>query len=152
MFIITYECMFICSCFRRCDMTDSKHVDRCDISCIHEDAVAVAKMGMISDDIAQSLADIFKTLADRTRVKILYALMHQELCVCDLAAAIGASESSVSHQLRLLRTNRLVKFRRDGKILYYSLDDDHVKTLFRQGLDHVSHDQAWAAKFIDSIR
>lgn len=128
-------------------MTEFKHSDRCDISCIHEEAVAAVRERMISDDTAQSLADIYKTLADRTRVKLLYALMHQELCVCDLAAVIGASESSVSHQLRLLRTTKLVKYRRDGKILYYSLDDDHVRTLFKQGLEQASQSEARARSF-----
>ncbi|NLB19158.1 MAG: helix-turn-helix transcriptional regulator, partial [Syntrophomonadaceae bacterium] len=74
-----------------------------------------------------------------TRVKMLFALMNRELCVCDLAAVIGASESAVSHQLRLLRTHKLVKNRREGKILYYSLADDHVEILFAQGLEHVAH-------------
>mgnify|MGYP001385280977 CR=1 FL=1 len=133
-------------------MANEDRFDRCEISCIHEEAVAAVKQTMISDDEAQSLADIFKTLADRTRVKMLFALMQKELCVCDLAAVIGASESSVSHQLRILRTNKLVRFRRDGKILYYSLADDHVITLFRQALEHASHDEAWAAQFVDLIK
>jgi DNA-binding transcriptional ArsR family regulator len=133
-------------------MANEDRFDRCEISCIHEEAVAAVKQTMISDDEAQSLADIFKTLADRTRVKMLFALMQKELCVCDLAAVIGASESSVSHQLRILRTNKLVRFRRDGKILYYSLADDHVITLFRQALEHASHDEAWAAQFLDLIK
>ncbi len=129
-------------------MADFEPVDRCGITCIHEEAVTAVKQRMLEDDMAQSLAGIFKTLADRTRVKMLFALMHQELCVCDLAAVIGASESSVSHQLRILRTNKLVKFRRDGKILYYSLADDHVITLFQQGLEHASHDDSGAAQLL----
>lgn len=133
-------------------MTAYGPFDRCEVSCIHEESVSAVKQAMISDDEAQSLADIFKTLADRTRVKMLFALMQQELCVCDLAAVIGASESSVSHQLRILRTNKLVRFRRDGKNLYYSLADDHVKTLFKQAFEHASHDEAWAAQFLDLIR
>ncbi|HCF49263.1 MAG TPA: transcriptional regulator [Syntrophomonas sp.] len=133
-------------------MADFDRFDRCEVTCIHEEAVSAVRQVMISDDVAQSLADIFKTLADSTRVKMLFALMHRELCVCDLAAVIRASESSVSHQLRILRTNKLVKFRRDGKILYYSLADDHVKTLFKQGLEHASHDEAWAAQFLDFIK
>ncbi len=127
------------------------YFDRCDITCIHEEAVAEVRERMLGDEEAKSLADIFKTLADPTRVKMLFALMTRELCVCDLAAVIGASDSAVSHQLRILRTQKLVKNRRDGKILYYSLADDHVTTLFRQGLEHVSHSEDWASQFLDLI-
>ncbi|NLB52182.1 MAG: winged helix-turn-helix transcriptional regulator [Syntrophomonadaceae bacterium] len=125
--------------------------DRCEINCIHEEAVAEVSKQMLSDNEARSLADIFKTLGDSTRVKMLFALMTRELCVCDLATVIGSSESAVSHQLRILRTQKLVKFRRDGKVLYYSLDDDHVSTLFRQGLEHISHSEEWAAQFLNQI-
>ena len=127
-------------------------IDKCDVTCIHEEVVAQVRENMLGDQEARSLADIFKTLADPTRVKMLFALMHRELCVCDLAAVINASESAVSHQLRILRTQKLVKFRRDGKILYYSLADDHVAILFRQGLEHASHTENWAALFLDIIR
>ncbi|MDA8226381.1 MAG: metalloregulator ArsR/SmtB family transcription factor, partial [Desulfitobacterium hafniense] len=90
------------------------------------------------DKVAASLAELFKALCEPTRVKILFALMTRELCVCDLAAVIGATDSAVSHQLRILRTLKLIKFRRDGKILYYSLDDAHIEKLFAQGLEHVT--------------
>ena len=126
--------------------------DRCGGNCIHEDAVAEVSQKMLSGDEAQSLADTFKTLADPNRVKIIFALMHRELCVCDLAAVIGASDSAVSHQLRILRTQKLVKFRRDGKVLYYSLTDEHIGILFKQGLEHISHSKEWAAKFLELIR
>ncbi|MDD4802785.1 MAG: metalloregulator ArsR/SmtB family transcription factor [Syntrophomonas sp.] len=113
--------------------------DKCGISCIHEAAVTEAREHMINEEKAQALADTFKTLADPTRVKMLFALLNRELCVCDLAAVIGASESAVSHQLRMLRTQRLVKFRREGKIMFYSLNDNHIITLFEQGIDHIGH-------------
>lgn len=116
----------------------AKEFDRCDINCIHEEAVADVRKIMIGEDIASSLAGLFKALGDPTRVKILFALMNRELCVCDIAAVINASESSVSHQLRILRTLKLIKFRRDGKVLYYSLSDAHVEKLFAQGLEHVT--------------
>lgn len=112
--------------------------DRCEVNCIHESTVKEVRLQMITEDISQSLAEIFKTLGDSTRVKMLFALMYRELCVCDLAAVIGVSESAVSHQLRLLRTQKLVKFRRDGKVMYYSLADNHVEKLFEQGLEHVT--------------
>lgn len=126
--------------------------DRCGVTCIHEDAVAEVSQKMLGGDEAQSLADTFKTLADPNRVKIIFALMQRELCVCDLAAVIGASDSAVSHQLRMLRTMKLVKFRRDGKILYYSLADDHIHSLFKQGLEHIGHTKEWAAKVLDLMR
>jgi DNA-binding transcriptional ArsR family regulator len=112
-------------------------LDRCEITCIHEDVVKEVRQAMIKDDAAVSLAELFKALGDPTRVKILFALMTKELCVCDIAAVIGISDSAVSHQLRVLRTLRLVKFRRDGKILYYSLADSHVERLYAQGLEHI---------------
>jgi len=120
--------------------------DSCDISCIHEEAVAEARENMLGDQEARSLAELFKTLSDPKRVKLLFALMSKELCVCDLAAVIYASESSVSQHLRILRTQKLVKNRRDGKALYYSLADDHVTTLFKQGLEHASHTENWGLK------
>lgn len=116
----------------------SEFIDKCDIQCIHEDRVQEVKALMIDEHKIMNLADTFKTLGDPTRVKILYALLQKELCVCDIAAVIGISDSAVSHQLRVLRGQKLVKFRRDGKILYYSLDDNHVSALFAQGLEHVS--------------
>lgn len=116
----------------------AEEFDRCDINCIHEEAVADVRKIMIDEDVASSLAGLFKALGDPTRVKILFALMNRELCVCDIAAVINASESSVSHQLRILRTLKLIKFRRDGKVLYYSLADAHVEKLFAQGLEHVT--------------
>lgn len=109
----------------------------CAESCVHEDKVRAVQEDMPAIETIYALADIFKTLGDPTRIKLLFALMQQELCVCDLAALIEVSESAVSHQLRVLRGQKLVRFRRDGKNLYYSLDDEHVRVLFAQGLDHV---------------
>lgn len=113
-------------------------IDRCEVQCIHEDNVKAVQGKMIKDETVYELADFFKTLGDSTRIKMLFALMQRELCVCDLAVVIGASDSAVSHQLRVLRSQKLVKFRREGKILYYSLDDDHIRSLFAQGLEHIT--------------
>lgn len=113
-------------------------IEHCDVTCIHEDAVKEVLGEMIQDDTVALLARLFKTLGDPTRVKILFALMKRELCVCDLAAVIGLSESAVSHQLRLLRSQNLVRFRREGKVVFYSLADSHVEKLFEQGLEHVT--------------
>ncbi len=113
-------------------------IDRCEVQCIHEDSVKAVREMMIKEETFYELADLFKTLGDSTRIKMLFALMQRELCVCDLAAVIGATDSAVSHQLRVLRSQKLVKFRREGKILYYSLDDEHVRSFFEQGLEHVT--------------
>ncbi len=112
--------------------------DVCDVFCIDPEAVAKARDTMIPDRTAEGLAETFGVLGDPTRVKLINALMADELCVCDLAALLGLSQSAVSHQLRLLRNMRLVKYRRDGRIVYYSLDDQHIRDLFLQGLQHVA--------------
>ena len=99
-----------------------------------------------SADDVHELAETFRPLGDATRVRILDALSHGELCVCDLAALVGMSESAVSHQLRLLRNLRLVKNRREGRMVFYALDDRHIITLFRQGLRHVQEGGGDAAR------
>ena len=117
-------------------MTRTTH-DICQIKCINPERIARTRRGMDASADLAGLADIFKMLGDVTRVRILKALFLEELCVCDIAAVLEMTQSAVSHQLRLLRGARLVKYRKDGKVVYYSLDDDHVKTLFDQGLEHV---------------
>lgn len=112
--------------------------DRCDCSTIHEDVVNEVREHMVEDEVFLDLADLFKTFGDSTRVKILYALFKAEMCVCDIAVLLGMTKSAISHQLRVLKQTKLVKYRRDGKIVYYSLDDEHVKTIFAQGLLHIS--------------
>lgn len=92
---------------------------------------------MPEDELLYDLADLFKVFADTTRIKILYALMESSLCVADIARAVGASQSAVSHQLRILKQARLVKFRRDGKNVIYALSDDHVYTMLAQGMTHI---------------
>ncbi|MEE8209658.1 MAG: metalloregulator ArsR/SmtB family transcription factor [bacterium] len=94
---------------------------------------------MIDEATTLGLAEIFRALGDPTRVRILHSLAASELCVCDLAAILGMSQSAVSHQLRLLRSLRLVRHRREGRMVYYALDDDHIEKLLAQGLDHVAH-------------
>jgi ArsR family transcriptional regulator len=97
---------------------------------------------MIRGRQADRLAETFRALGDPTRVRILDALSHDELCVCDVATLIGMSESAVSHQLRLLRNLRLVRARREGRMVFYALDDQHIVTLFQQGLRHVTEADA----------
>lgn len=92
---------------------------------------------MPDEEILYDLADLFKVFSDTTRIKILYSLMGGELCVADIASAVGATQSAVSHQLRILKASRLVKFQRDGKNVLYSLSDDHVYTVLAQGMSHI---------------
>lgn len=112
-------------------------IDKCDCTVIHEDVVREVGLLMPEEENLLDLADLFKVFGDSTRVKILCALFHAELCVCDIAALLGMTKSAISHQLRLLKQSKLVKNRRDGKVVYYSLDDEHVKNIFDQGLAHV---------------
>lgn len=102
-----------------------------------EHAAATAFDCMPDEELLYDLADLFKVFGDTTRIKILYALMGQELCVADIADMIGATHSAVSHQLRTLKQARLVKFQRDGKNVIYSLSDDHVHTMLAQGMTHI---------------
>ncbi len=113
--------------------------DICEQLCEHPQIICIAKKESISDHDAQQVAEIFKLLGDPTRVKILQALTKRELCVCDIAAVIEMGQSAVSHQLRLLRNARLVRYRREGKMAWYSLDDEHVRSLLSQGIDHIKH-------------
>jgi DNA-binding transcriptional ArsR family regulator len=113
--------------------------DVCQARCIHIEDVARARAGLRSDATYDELASLFGTLADRTRAKIVHALLRQELCTCDLAAVVGISESGVSQHLRVLRSLRLVKSRRDGKFVFYSLDDAHIALLVQLGLTHLGH-------------
>jgi DNA-binding transcriptional ArsR family regulator len=105
-------------------------------SCFDPEAVSRLKEGLPEVD---RLSHLFKVLADETRLKIVYILSRQELCVADIAEVLGSTASNVSHHLRLLRNARLVRYRRDGKLVYYSLDDDHVEAIIQQGFLHVAH-------------
>lgn len=111
--------------------------DVCDVHYVNEKHVKAVQRVMVSDEVAAALAETFKVLSDPTRVKILCALSKAELCVCDLSALLGMNESAISHHLRLLKALKLVKYRREGRMAYYSLDDEHIEKLFQQGLEHV---------------
>ena len=113
-------------------------IETCSSKIIHEDMVKLALSNMPKDEVLYDLAELFKIFGDSTRVKILCAMFNSEMCVCDLAAVLGATQSAISHQLRILKQARLVKFRKEGKITYYSLDDNHIKTIFDQGFAHIS--------------
>lgn len=109
----------------------------CDCEVIHEECVNAVRKKMSDMDEYQSLASLFKLFGDYTRVRILHALELHELCVCDLAALLGVTKSAISHQLKELRLSNLVKFRREGQVVYYSLADDHVKQIIDMGLAHI---------------
>lgn len=112
--------------------------DTCQVTVINEQRIALAKQKMPAEDVLCDVAEIFKLLGDPTRVKILQALSVTELCVCDLAAVLEMTSSAISHQLRLLRSRGIVRFRKEGKIVYYNLDDNHVQTLVDVSLRHAA--------------
>ncbi len=114
--------------------------ETCQAPCIHTEDVARARVRLLEDGTYIELAELFGALADATRAKIIHTLAHQELCTCDIAALVGISESGVSQHLRVLRALRLVKARRAGKFVYYSLDDAHVSLLVAVGLAHQGHE------------
>lgn len=116
----------------------SNNIEVCNCTIIHEDIVSKVKESIPEEEILYDLADLFKVLGDSTRIKILCALFEAEMCVCDIAALLGMTQSAISHQLRVLKQARLVKYKKEGKIVYYSLDDEHVKSIFDQGLIHIS--------------
>ena len=112
--------------------------DLCDVRFVHEKEVDHARKTIPHERTLQGLSETFKVLGDVTRLKIMTALSRQELCVCDIASLLGVTESAVSHQLRLLKAMRLVSFRREGKMTYYALDDEHIDDLIRVGVRHVA--------------
>ncbi|MDP9369600.1 MAG: metalloregulator ArsR/SmtB family transcription factor [Chloroflexota bacterium] len=111
----------------------------CEERVVHVDAVREARATLPPVPVLAALGELFAALGDPTRLRIVAALAQRELCVCDLAAAVGHSESAVSHHLRLLRSLGLVRPRRDGRLAYYALDDSHVAALYGQALDHINH-------------
>ena len=110
----------------------------CEAHLVNADSVARVARQMKSEEAVRLLAETFRVLGDATRIRIVFALMAEELCVCDLASLVGASQSAVSHSLRVLRQLNLVKFRKEGKIAYYRLDDEHIERLLEEGFRHVA--------------
>lgn len=117
----------------------SKNEFICDCNIIHEDVVTSTKEKMTDEYLFSKLAEFFKILGDITRAKILFALDQNEMCVCDIANVLGMSKSSISHQLGTLRRAGIVKCRKQGKEVYYMLDDEHVSRLFELGIEHIEH-------------
>lgn len=117
--------------------TDNKETDSKEYLAAHRELVEKVQKSQPSEEHLYDLAELFKMFGDSTRVKILFALIESELCVGDLAQILNLTQSSVSHQLRLLKDAKLVRFRRDGKIVFYSLADEHVRTILHMGMEHV---------------
>lgn len=111
----------------------------CDCNIIHQEAVDKAIQNKPKEEILERLSQIFKILGDPTRIKILWTLDNNEMCVCDIANVLNMTKSSISHQLSILRTSGIVKYRKSGKEVYYMLDDEHIKKLYEIGLEHIDH-------------
>lgn len=115
-----------------------KNESSCDCVAIHEDILTNVKSEIVSENILQSISKLFKVFGDNTRITILSALNCHEMCVCDLAVLLDMTKSAISHQLKVLRDNNLVKFQKKGKHVYYSLSDDHVKEILNVALEHIN--------------
>lgn len=114
-----------------------EHAECCDEICTHQDIIERVKPDMPDEETLYDLAELFKVFGDSTRIRILYVLFEAEVCVCDIAEVLNMSQSAISHQLRVLKQSRLVRSRREGKTIYYSLADDHVRTIINQGMEHI---------------
>ena len=131
----SYEQTFKKKGVNRMAMND---VECCDFYQVHEDVVKAVNNKMPEEDELYDLAEIFKVFGDSTRIKILYVLFESEMCVCDIAQLLNMNQSAISHQLRVLKQSQLVKFRREGKTVFYSLADGHVRTILSQGMEHLA--------------
>ena len=117
-----------------------KEVEICDCCEVHENLLQIVNETIPEENELYDLAELFKVFGDSTRIRILFVLFEAEVCVCDLAKALNMTQSAISHQLRILKQNKLVKSRREGKSIFYSLADDHVRSIINQGLEHVEED------------
>lgn len=115
-----------------------KEIELCDLMCIHEDVVKNVIKHMPPEEELYDLAEFFKVFGDSTRIKILYVLFEAETCVCDIAGILNMTQSAISHQLRILKQMQLVKYRREGKVVFYFLADGHIKTILNQGMEHIT--------------
>ena len=129
--------MFICSEEVENLNDKNNNIDNCSCNIIHKDVVRQVKDVLPKDEVLYDLAELFKAFGDSTRIKILCALFESEMCVCDLAVLFNMTKSAISHQLRTLRQSNLVKYRKEGKVVYYSLKDDHIKQIFEMGMEHI---------------
>ncbi len=118
-------------------MAQESTVETCGFLQIHEDAVAKVRALLPDEETLSDLSDLFKVFGDSTRIRILYVLFEEDVCVCDIAQLLGMTQSAVSHQLRVLKQARLIRSRREGKTVFYTLADDHVRTLLSNGMEHI---------------
>ena len=118
-------------------MRQTEEIEKCEIVETHPEIVKAVNEQMPQEEILYDLAELFKVFGDSTRIKILYVLFESEMCVCDIAQILQMSQSAISHQLRLLKASKLVKFRREGKTIFYSLADEHVRTIIDMGMEHL---------------
>ncbi len=118
-------------------MDDKRNFEKCEFLCVHEDVVQDVLQKMPEEETLFDLAEFFKVFGDSTRIRILYALKETELCVCDIASLLDLTQTAVSHQLRVLKQSKLVKARRSGKTVFYSLDDDHIHSILDMGIHHL---------------
>lgn len=114
------------------------NIELCDVHCVHKDKIQ--NINIPNDEVLYDVAELFKVFGDSTRVRILYVLFEKEVCVCDIAELLKMNQSAISHQLRILKQANLVKNRREGKTIYYSLKDNHVVTIFKQAFEHILED------------
>ena len=119
---------------------ERKEVECCESFELHENLLKIVRETMPEETELYDLAELFKVLGDSTRIRILFVLFEAEVCVCDLASALNMTQSAISHQLRILKQNKLVKSRREGKSVFYSLADDHVRTIINQGREHIEEE------------
>lgn len=119
-------------------MPEPKNAPECEFLYVHEEIVQQVNQVMPQEETLFGLAELFKVFGDSTRIKILYVLFEAEMCVCDIAQLLGMTQSAISHQLQVLKKSKLVKYRRDGKTVFYSLADDHVRSILDQGMEHVA--------------
>ena len=116
---------------------DEREIECCETSEVHEELLKIVREKLPADEQLYDLAELFKVFGDSTRIRILFVLFESEVCVCDLAAALNMTVSAVSHQLKILKQNKLIKSRREGRSVFYSLADDHVRTIVSQGMEHI---------------
>jgi ArsR family transcriptional regulator len=122
------------------DIMLKNEVECCEAKELHEDLLKVVNEKMPAEEELYDLAELYKIFGDSTRIRILFVLFEAEVCVCDLAEALNMTQSAISHQLRILKQNKLVKSRREGKSMFYSLADNHVRTIINQGIEHIEED------------
>jgi ArsR family transcriptional regulator, lead/cadmium/zinc/bismuth-responsive transcriptional repressor len=116
---------------------DEREIECCETSEVHEELLKIVREKLPAEEQLYDLAELFKVFGDSTRIRILFVLFESEVCVCDLAAALNMTVSAVSHQLKILKQNKLIKSRRGGRSVFYSLADDHVRTIVSQGMEHI---------------